>query len=195
MAEIDDEQFNQLVYEIDIEEKKEETPKKEEVTDVTKSAEGVEEHDSQKKESTEEKIEPSADAEYYPHIGIMEAENIDRKELPKEVQAMITMFNRKKHMAEVRKAKDETFLQIRNLSVIIADRILDWLERDVENPAAEKEEEIEEVIVEKTEPKEEEIEEVIEDEFEEEGENKEKKGDDNKKGGMFEGVLGGIFDW
>lgn len=202
MAEVNDENFNQILKEIEEEESGGSTKASEESTDVTASAEGSEEHDGEvdddKASKKEEKKETNPDAEYYPHIGIMEDEGIDRKELPKDIQDMISTFNRKKKMAEVRGAKETTFLQIRNLSAIIADRIMDWLERDLDVDDIDDEE--------PTKKKAEggsvddDDDDVMDTEVDLEeggsaGGDSSESSDKSSEGGIFGGILGGIFDW
>lgn len=196
MAEIKDEKFNELLAEMEAEEGGAETPK-EEVTDITETAEGKKEHESEgaaateEVEEVEEKTEAEAEAEYYPHIKIMREEKINRKSLPKEIREMITAFNRKRSMAERNNGKDSTFLQLRNLSAIIADKLVDWLEKDYDGeqrqPTVSSKKEEVELELEKDD-------EFDDDEDFEDDEEEEEEGGKNK-GGLFEGVLGGIFDY
>lgn len=205
MAEVQDENFNQILKEIEEEEKGGSTKASEESTDVTAAAEGSEEHDGEvnddKASKKEEKKEANPDAEYYPHIGIMEDEGINRKELPRDVQDMISTFNRKKKMAEVRGAKESTFLQIRNLSAIIADRIMDWLERDLDVDDTDDTDDVE-----PTKKKAEggsvddEDDDVMDTDVDLEeggsaGGDSSESSDKSSEGGIFGGILGGIFDW
>ena len=188
MAEVNDENFNQILKEIEQEENGVVTESKE-FTDVTESAEGNKEHNKTSIES-----ESNPDAEYYPHIGIMEDEGIVKKELPKDIQDMITTFNRKKRMAEMKNAKESTFLQIRNLSAIIADKIMDWIERDLD--------EVDDTIEKKSigGSIDNDDEEVMDTEvhLEDGGAVEEDSKEETKESGegsIFGGILGGIFDW
>tara|TARA_R110000822_G_scaffold55834_12_gene141528 strand:- start:566 stop:1063 length:498 start_codon:yes stop_codon:yes gene_type:complete len=138
---------------------------------ATAKSENMEEEVDEIKDVEEDTEDRSVEASYYPHIGIMEEEGINIKELPKDIQDMIATFNRKKNMAKMKNAADSTFLQIRNLSVIISDRIIDWLEKDIDKSEEKDIEESEEKDIEESEEK------------------------DNKNEGIFDGILGGIFNW
>ena len=157
MAEITDPRFNELLDEMEQDERS--TPEK-----------GLRRKPVEKSDSP--------DVKYYPHIKIMEEEGLNRDDLPKEIRSMVITFEQKRRMAERNNSKDTTFLQIRNLSALIADHIMTWMERDLKEPVPKAEEggEVDEVV-EETEPQEEIKEEKEEDE------------------GMFGGILGGIFNW
>ena len=53
-------------------------------------------------------------------------------DLPTEIRKMVITFERKMRMAKAKNAPEKTFLQIQNLSTLIADKILDYLEADVD---------------------------------------------------------------
>jgi hypothetical protein len=166
-----DENFEQILKEIDAEE---------EGGSVEPKAEEVEVDEEEEEEESGEGAEKSGnpDASYYPHIGIMEEEGIDKDSLPEDIRKMVITFERKKRMAERKNAPDSTFLKIRNLSALIADKIMDWIEKDFEGEA----------------PKPTAKEDgggVEEDIVEEGGEGEEKE----SGGSIFGGILGGIFDW
>jgi hypothetical protein len=166
-----DENFEQILKEIDQEESGETPKPKSEDVEVEEVEEDVEEGDV-------EESDGNPDSSYYPHIQIMEEEGINKKDLPKEIQAMMTTFGRKKLMAERKNSADSTFLKIRNLSAVIADKIMDWLEKDIEGEAPK--------------PTIKEGGGNVEGEGAEEG----SEGEEKESGGsIFGGILGGIFDW
>jgi hypothetical protein len=180
MADEKDENFEQILKEIDQEESGETPKPKSEDVEVEEVEEDVEEGDG--KDNVEES-DGNPDSSYYPHIQIMEEEGITRKDLPEDISAMVLTFNRKKVMAERKKAADSTFLKIRNLSAVIADRIMDWIERDIEGEAPK--------------PNVKEEGGGVEEDIIEEGDGeKDGEGESKESGGsIFGGVLGGIFDW
>jgi hypothetical protein len=170
--------------------------------------------------STSEKEEAAAASEVvevtetdYPHEDIMREEGLVWKDLPKEIQSMISTFKRKRTMATTKKSKNEaTWINIKGLSVLIADKIMSWLEeRDGLEPA-EKEEggqlEGEAPVSSEggqpeaidTPPDEEEVvtEEIVgegADDLDGDGLEGEETSPKEEKGGIFGGVLGGILDW
>ena len=164
-----DENFEQILKEIDAEDGSGDAAKPKAEVEEVKEGEEVEEI----KESEEgEGANPDS---YYPHIEIMEEQGIDRKQLPKEIQDMISTFNRKRVISERRKAADSTFLKIRNLSAVIADRIMDWIEKDMDGEAHKP------VVKEGGGGVDDDIvKEVVE---------------EKSEGGIFDGILGGIFNW
>ena len=68
----------------------------------------------------------------YAHEQIMEEEGLTKNDLPTEIRKMVITFERKMRMAKAKNAPEKTFLQIQNLSTLIADKILDYLEADVD---------------------------------------------------------------
>lgn len=208
MAQTEDSNFNEIINEIEKEEKGSKPTAKPESASTKKGDSEIE----------------------YPHVEIMEEEGLERKDLPEDLQKMILSFERKKAMAIRRKAKEETFIEISNLSTIIADKIMDWLEEveesemelenEKESTDQETEKELEnELIMEGNEgetPNIANVEEVTDvNETTEtpsdvnDGSSVEsseevtvvENGDDSvtlepkKKVELFDGVLGGIFNW
>lgn len=114
----------------------------------------------------ETKIKASDSDSDYPHISIITTEGIDVSQLQDEIKGMITFFNEKREQALTQEASEETFLKLKKLSVLISDKLMDWLEKDEE---VEKKEEGGEVI---DAPKE-----------------------DSKWDVFGEDFLGGIFNW
>jgi len=173
MAEIEDAEFEKIVAKLDAEDNG-----TQEAPATTEAAEEVVE---KKEEVT------SGDDKYYAHEEIMKEEGLKSEDLPTEIREMIASFNRQKNIATKKGYGESTYIKIQNLSTLIADKIMDFLEKDIEGePVVKKEEggEAEEI-----EPISDGSEEVIGEEV---------VVDDNEKkegGGIFEGVLGGIFNW
>tara|TARA_R110000787_G_scaffold212140_1_gene321921 strand:+ start:381 stop:821 length:441 start_codon:yes stop_codon:yes gene_type:complete len=146
MAEIVDEDFNQIIAEIE--------------GGQTKSVEKVE------PKKTVEKTE-----KLYPHEEILAEEGLTKDDMPKDIRDMIVTFNLKLKMAK-KAGEEATMLKIQNLSTLIADKIISYIEssdKSYENIDLNEEgNKIDE-----------------EEELEEEEELK----------GLFGGVLGGIFDY
>lgn len=67
----------------------------------------------------------------YPHITIMQEEGLKKEDLPKNIRDMINTFNRKLATSKRNNAPEETFLKIQNLSTLIADKIMDFLEKNI----------------------------------------------------------------
>lgn len=225
--EIEDENFNRVLKEIEDEENEAASPDKkgENKPPVEVGENGNAAESNEAKGEVEEKKEKALnpDAEYYPHIGIMEGEGLKLKDLPNDIQGMVKTFRAKKNGADSFGGKESTYLKLRNLSAVIGDRIMDFLEKDLperkdDGGEAAESEEVNKVIeadeggtgdiVEKAEELEEN--EVIEPEIDEELEENEeieeikedgdseidsKDGKSEKGGGMFGGVLGGVLDW
>jgi hypothetical protein len=85
------------------------------------------------KEVKKAKVMGEEDGEMeYAHEQIMEEEGLTKNDLPTEIRKMVITFERKMRMAKAKNAPEKTFLQIQNLSTLIADKILDYLEADVD---------------------------------------------------------------
>ena len=147
----------------------------------------------------------------YPHITIMREENIKRKDLPKDIQDSIKYFSITKGKLNLNQLKnrDKIEAQAMNLSIIISDKIMDYLDKDlpqresggeVEEKVETAKKEVEEVVDEVEEDVEEEVEDIedIEEEDIEEKEDNEPKSKElpkkEKESSSFD-ILGGIFDW
>ena len=105
-----DENFENLLAEIDAEEKG--TTKKKEVTNISIDKNGNEEEGKMT----------------FAHEEIMKEEGLTKNDLPSDVRSMIITFERKMRMAKAKKASEKTFLKIQNLSTLIGDKILDYIE-------------------------------------------------------------------
>ena len=66
----------------------------------------------------------------FAHEEIIEEEGINKKDLPDKIQKMISTFERKKRMAIKQGENESTMLKIQNLSTLIADQIITWMESD-----------------------------------------------------------------
>lgn len=146
----------------------------------------------------------------YPHLTILKEENLLLKDLPDDIKSMAYSFNGKKGQYTKQGKPEKIELQLQSLSVIIADRLMDFLEKDIAEPVVAKKEEggeiDEEEIINEEEiignPKEDdEIDDSHisdeEDEFIDEDENHEddNPADDNDNGDWSGGLLGTIFNW
>jgi hypothetical protein len=124
----------------------------------------------------------------YPHEKIMKEEGITKNDLPDELRKMVITFERKRRMATTKKASEATFLKIQNLSTLIADKIVDFIESDI--PTKEDGGGIEGM-------------EMDDGGIDDGGIDDLGDGDVNidddieskESGGMFKGILGGILDW
>lgn len=201
MADKIDENFENLIAEIEAEEK------------------GIE------KKKEEKTVEEKPTEIIYAHREILEEEGLTKKDVPAEITKMIDTFDRKLRMAKIRKAPEATFLQIQNLSTLIGDRIITYIES--------KDREHETIVVEKKEDgggiddgslgddggtddggtddggtddggadNEGADDSIVNDDSDSNVEDDLDELDDGAdsddaptKGGMFEGVLGGIFNW
>lgn len=105
-----DENFENLIAEIDAEEKG--VTKKKEVTKSSVDKNGKEEDGKMT----------------FAHEEIMKEEGLTKNDLPSDVRSMVITFERKMRMAKAKKAPQETFLKIQNLSTLIGDKILDYIE-------------------------------------------------------------------
>lgn len=127
----------------------------------------------------------------YPHEKIMKEEGITKNDLPEDLRKMVITFERKRRMATTKKASEATFLKIQNLSTLIADKIVDYIESDI--PTKEDGGGIEGVDDMG----------MGGDDFDDGGIDDLGDGDVNidddieskESGGMFKGILGGILDW
>lgn len=182
MAETD-ENFEELIAQMEAEEKGEKVEAKPIEVAETKSTELI-----------------------YPHEDILEEEGLTKEDMPADIRKMIITFDRKMRMAIAKKAPEKTFLQIQNLSTLIADKIITYLESS--------EVKREKIVVEKKEDGggiddggiddggengdgiddlgsgDTSVEDDLEDGGEASGETP-----PTEKGGLFDGVLGGIFNW
>jgi len=186
MAEINDENFEKIIEELEAEEK----------TTTATSVDSVDSVEANE-EVIEKKPESSDEGRYYAHLVIMKDEGLTKADLPSDIKDMVASFNRQKNLAEKRGYGESTFIKIQNLSTLIADRIMDFLEKDIKNSPEVKKEEggsvegaaegsgSEEVI------KEEESEEILGSPDEEIIEDKKEEGG----GSIFGGILGGVLDW
>lgn len=204
--------FEQIMAEIEAEEKgskvSESTEKKEEVEKSTKKIDEV---------GKTQKEEEKSSSSLYAHEEILKEEGLTKDDMPADIRKMIITFERKKRMAESSKASEATMLKIQNLSTLIADQIISYLESD--------ETKHEQIKVEKMEEPNEIMEDgggiediaatedggmddgaddsIIEDggDFIDDGiddleDGGEASGEEVvKKTGMFDGLLGGIFNW
>jgi hypothetical protein len=125
----------------------------------------------------------------YPHEKIMKEEGITKNDLPDDLRKMVITFERKRRMATTKKASEATFLKIQNLSTLIADKIVDYIESDI--PTKEDGGGIEGMEgMEGMEMDDGGIDDLgdgdvnIDDDIE-----------SKENGGMFKGILGGILDW
>jgi hypothetical protein len=138
----------------------------------------------------------------YPHEYILKEEGLTKDDMPEEIRKMIITFERKLRIAISDKAPEKTFLQIQNLSTLVADKIISYLESDEVSH--------ETIVVKKEEGGgiDDGIdgggvadEDTIIDDGEIGGVDDDLEDDEvgeviiEEKGGMFEGVLGGIFNW
>ena len=105
-----DENFENLIAEIDAEEKG--TTNKKEVTKSSVDKNGKEEDGKMT----------------FAHEEIMKEEGLTKNDLPSDVRSMVITFERKMRMAKAKKASEKTFLKIQNLSTLIGDKILDYIE-------------------------------------------------------------------
>ncbi len=144
----------------------------------------------EEKEQTQGKpVNPLDDTDpYFAHIEVMKEEGLEKSDLPPEIQKMITTFQRKKAMAEKHPMKPETLADLQNLSVIIADNILDDLEDGLpDEPQEPKEIKDDGGIIDDASDAD--IIDDIDDDMEDGGEVKKPKKESEW------GILGGIFDW
>jgi hypothetical protein len=128
----------------------------------------------------------------YAHIQILEEEGLTKEDMPEDIRKMIIAFDKKMRMAKSRKSSEKIFLQIQNLSTLIADKIIDFLEK--EDAVVVKKEDgggfddggsdiFDDGVSDIEDPE-------IDEEFEDGG-SVEKK----EKSSIFGGILGGIFDF
>jgi hypothetical protein len=114
-----DENFDNLIAEMEAEENGTAV-----TTPEPKDDEGAEEVVEKKATDT-----PPTEIEYA-HEHIMKEEGLTKDDLPADIKKMIVTFERKMRMAKAKNASEKTFLQIQNLSTLIADKILDYIETD-----------------------------------------------------------------
>lgn len=106
----------------------------------------------------------------YPHLEILKEEGLNVSDLPIDIQKKITHFNRKLKIAESSNQEDD--IEIQKLSMLIADEIITYIESsDKSYEQIDMTEDVES--------------------HKEEGEEEE----ENKPTGLFEGILGGIFNF
>lgn len=111
-----EENFEQIIAEIEAQEKGGNTEKSTEKVDQVDSDEVFED------------LEGESDDIQYAHEKILSEEGLTKNDMPDDIKKMINTFNRKKLMAERNDASEETFLKIQNLSTLIADQIITHLE-------------------------------------------------------------------
>ena len=131
----------------------------------------------------------------YAHEQIMEEEGLSKDDLPNDIRKMVITFERKMRMAKAKKAPEKTFLQIQNLSTLIADKILDYLESEepkkMEDGGGMDDGGMDDGGTDFVEDGGVDLEDPIDDEnFSDGGSVKTKE-----KGSIFGGILGGIFDY
>tara|TARA_R110002020_G_scaffold44348_5_gene128009 strand:- start:4578 stop:5093 length:516 start_codon:yes stop_codon:yes gene_type:complete len=137
---------------------------------------------------------------YYAHIDVMQEEGLEKSDLPKEIGRMITVFNRKKSMAEKHTMKPETLADLQNLSVIIADKIQDYLEEGLDPEKKSEGGHIADADAGGEADSLSDIDEIAEDDDDENEDDEDEDEDENKtkepkKSSSEWGILGGIFDW
>ena len=124
----------------------------------------------------------------YAHENIMKEEGITRNELPEDIRKMVITFERKLRMAKKNNASEATMLKIQNLSTLIGDKIITHLESDI--PTKEDGGGIEGLddmgIGGDDSGGIDDLDDGVEDVDDIEV---------KEKGGLFNGVLGGILDW
>lgn len=180
MAETDD-NFDKIMAELDAEEKSEKVPEKKE----------------------------SSNKSSYAHEEILKEEGLTKDDLPADIRKMIITFDRKLRMATVKKAPEATMLKIQNLSTLIGDKIVTWLESDestVQKVVINKKEDGGAVIDDAAGGSDDGLDDggddsviddgdtTVEDDLED-GSDDGAAGGEASKGGLFDGVLGGIFNW
>tara|TARA_R110000823_G_scaffold56800_1_gene138016 strand:+ start:187 stop:675 length:489 start_codon:yes stop_codon:yes gene_type:complete len=127
----------------------------------------------------------------FPHEKIMSEEDLTKDDLPTDVRKMVITFERKLRMAKAKNASEATMLKIQNLSTLIGDKIIDHLESDI--------------------PIKEDgggiggmddmgggADDIDDGGLDDLGDGDSMIDDDieiKEKGGMFQGILGGILDW
>ena len=131
----------------------------------------------------------------YAHEEIMKEEGLTKNDLPSEIRKMVITFERKMRMAKAKNAPEKTFLQIQNLSTLIGDKILDYLESDVkrfdDGGGMDDGGMDDGGIADDIQDGGSEVDDGIdENDFEDGG-----KVEVKEKGGIFGGILGGIFDF
>ena len=131
----------------------------------------------------------------YAHEEIMKEEGLTKNDLPAEIRKMVITFERKMRMAKAKNAPEKTFLQIQNLSTLIGDKILDYLESDVkrfdDGGGMDDGGMDDGGIADDIQDGGSEVDDAIdENDFEDGG-----KVEVKEKGGIFGGILGGIFDF
>ena len=138
-----------------------------------------------KVETTE--VQETADTPFA-HEKIMKEEGITKNELPEDIRKMVITFERKLRMAKKNNASEATMLKIQNLSTLIADQIINHLESDI--PTKEDGGGIEGLddmgIGGDDSGGIDDLDDGVEDVDDIEV---------KEKGGLFNGVLGGILDW
>jgi len=123
----------------------------------------------------------------YAHEKIMKEEGITKNELPEDIRKMVITFERKLRMAKKNNSSEATMLKIQNLSTLIADKIIDHLESDI--PTKEDGggiEGLDDMGIGADDSAVDDLDDGVEDVDDIEV---------KEKGGLFNGVLGGILDW
>ena len=159
----------------------------------------IESEDEQIRDTeVKEVVEQTSSSLTYTHEDILKEEGLTKDDMPADIRKMIITFERKMRMAKAKNAPEETMLKIQNLSTLIGDKIIDYLEADdkryeslvkkEDGGGLDEGEDVEisdDSIIEDEDTN---VEDDLEDELEDDSEEAE-------RGGMFEGVLGGIFNW
>jgi hypothetical protein len=158
----------------------------EEILKEVNSETGDESSNTQVEETKKEEVKSSEMV--YPHEKIMKEEGITKNDLPEEIKKMVNTFERSRRMATMKNAKEATFLKIQNLSTLIADKIIDYIESDI--PQKEDGGGIEGMTDMGMDDSSatDDLDDGVDDLEDGEVESKE-------KGGLFNGILGGILDW
>lgn len=158
----------------------------EEILKEVNSETGDDSSNTQVEETKKEDVKSSEMV--YPHEKIMKEEGITKNDLPEEIKKMVNTFERSRRMATMKNSKEATFLKIQNLSTLIADKIIDYIESDI--PQKEDGGGIEAMTDMGMDDSSatDDLDDGVDDLEDGEVETKE-------KGGLFNGILGGILDW
>lgn len=129
----------------------------------------------------------------YPHEKIMKEEGITKNDLPDDLRKMVITFERKRRMATTKKASEATFLKIQNLSTLIADQIVNYIESDI--PTKEDGGGIEGMGMDDVGVDDGGVDDGGIDDLGDGDVNIDDDIESKESGGMFKGILGGILDW
>jgi hypothetical protein len=141
MSDITDDNFEKLIAKLEdspedsspkpsIEESLTEEESVKKTQKITESAEDKEQEIKSEDDLRETQVKTTDSDSDYPHISIITSEGIDVSQLPDEIKDMINYFNSKRVEALSSSSSESVLLKLKKLSVIISDRIMDWLEKD-----------------------------------------------------------------